>query len=106
MYWQWANAYITQTTNFAVTMAELQPCNYLGYYEMSYWHTAYFNTIANGDNQGAFATVNLFVDDTIQGVNFEHLFLTYDIYSNNPTSAPPSNSLFDLNNFKTLLSLG
>jgi len=40
------------------------------------------------------------------GVNYENLFLTYDIFSNDPTSAPPSNSLFNMNNMMALTALG
>jgi hypothetical protein len=39
-------------------------------------------------------------------LNYEHLFLTYDIYTQNPQSDPPANSLFYLENFQKLVSLG
>jgi len=87
-------------------MADLQPDNYYGYYEMYYWHTEYFDNTADIANVNAFQGINLFVDQATPGVNYEHLFLTYDIYTNNPTSAPPSNSLYDLANFQQLLALG
>lgn len=34
------------------------------------------------------------------------MFLTYDIYSNDPTTDPPTNSLFNLANFQALVKLG
>lgn len=42
----------------------------------------------------------------IAGANYENLFATYDILSGNVRSEPPSNSLFNLNNFQMLVDLG
>ena len=103
MYWQWANAYLTETVG-APSVALLSKA-VAGYFEISYFHTAYFNTVASAANVDIFKTVKLYANDIIPGVNYEHLFMTYDP-SLGPGSDPLPNSLFDLNNFQQLVSLG
>jgi hypothetical protein len=87
-------------------MAQVYPGQYVGYYEISYWHSDYFDTYAITENVDAFSNVDLFVDEALPGLNFEHLFLTYDILSRNVFSDPPANSLFNIDNFKMLIDLG
>ena len=51
MYWQWANAYITESTLSAPSVAVISAASgantVAGYFEISYFHSAYFNTSAN-----------------------------------------------------------
>lgn len=76
-----------------------------GYLEISYFHDVYFNSIVNQANFETFQSVKLFVSELDPTVNYEHLFLLYDL-AKGPSSNPPSNSLFDLENLKTLINLG
>jgi Fe2+ transport system protein B len=47
-YWQWATGQVTQNILSGVTsVAMLFPNVFAGYYEISYFHTDYFNTVAN-----------------------------------------------------------
>lgn len=61
--------------------------------------------MANSANVDIFKTVKLYANEIIPGVNYEHLFLTYNPASG-PGTDPLPNSLFDLNNFQQLVSLG
>lgn len=106
MYWQWANAYVTENQLSAPSIAFLGSDLVVGYYEMSYFKSAYFNTVASQANVEAFQFVQLYNNDLFTNVNYEHLFLTYDIYSQDPTTDPPTNSLFNLANFQALVTLG
>jgi hypothetical protein len=80
-------------------MADVYPGWYSGYFEISYFHTNYFNVNAAPGNVQAFANVNLYASEFVNNANYEHLFLTYDIFSNNPDTEPPLNSLFNINTF-------
>lgn len=74
-----------------------------GYFEISYFHTAYFNTVANIDNVDAFKSVKFWVSEVVPDVNYEYLFKTYgDV----PGTEPATNSLFNLDNFRALVTLG
>lgn len=104
MYWQWANSYTSQNTWSVPSMANVMPDFYRGYYEISYFKSAYFTSANTAQaNVDTFSTVELYNNDFLTGVNYEHLFLTYDIYTNNPASAPPSNSLFYMENMMSLV---
>lgn len=48
----------------------------------------------------------MYVNDLIPGANYEHLFATYDVTSKDPTTAPPTNSLFNMNTMQQFLALG
>jgi len=87
-------------------MADVYPGWYAGYYEISYFHTNYFNVYANQQNVQAFTGINLYGNPLVNSSNYEHIFLTYDIYSNDPTSEPLVNSLFNTATFQTLINLG
>lgn len=104
MYWQWANAFITQAVASVPSVADLTN-TVAGYFEIEYFHTAYFNTIANQDNIDQFSTIKFYVNDVIPGVNFEYLFLTYD-QSIAPGSDPAVNSLFNIGTFQALVTAG
>lgn len=106
MYWQWANAYVTESAYSAPSIKSLGSDLVVGYYEISYWHTAFFNQIASQDNIDAFQFVQFYNNELFTNVNYEHLFLTYDIYSQDPTTDPPTNSLFNLANFQLLVTKG
>lgn len=106
MYWQWAKSWVTQSNTGVDSLAQVFPDQYIGYYEISYFKTDYFNVNANATNVAVFANVNLYNDETIDFLNYEHLFLTFDIYSKNVKSDPPSNSLFNMDNMKCLIELG
>lgn len=105
-YWQWANGYISQTYDSKASMGEVYQGWYAGYYEISYFKSMYFNTVASQGNIDAFAYVNLYSNELVTNANYEHLFLTFDIYSNDVNSDPPSNSLFNIANFQELIKLG
>lgn len=47
----------------------------------------------------------MYASEIVPGVNYENLFLLYN-QTLGPTSDPPSNSLFDLDNLKMLINLG
>jgi hypothetical protein len=47
-----------------------------GYPEISFFHTNYFNTIANAANIATFSAVNLYVSSTSTTTNYEFLFST------------------------------
>jgi hypothetical protein len=107
MYWQWANSYLTETYfNGIPSLANYWPLNYAGYYEISYFKTAYFNTVASQANIDSFASLQMYSNINIPGSNYENIFLTYDIYTKNPKSNPPVNSLFNMNTMQQLVSLG
>lgn len=74
-----------------------------GYYEISYWHSNYFNAVVNQDNIDSFSFVKFWVSEVVPNVNYEYLFKTYEYY---PGTEPPLNSLFNIDNFKTLVYLG
>lgn len=76
-----------------------------GYLEISYFHDVYFNSVVNQLNVDTFQSVKLFASEIDPTVNYENLFLLYDL-AEGPSSNPPSNSLFDLENLKTLINLG
>jgi len=76
-----------------------------GYYEISYWQSAYFNTVANPANVAYFASTKFFVNTLIPGTNFEHLFLTYDLNTGVGTN-PAVNSLFNIDTFQLLVAAG
>ena len=84
-------------------MADVYPGWYAGYFEISYFKTNYFNQVASPQNVQAFSTVNLYTSTSAPGTNFENLFLTYDIYSQDPPSEPPANSLFNIATFQQLI---
>jgi hypothetical protein len=84
----------------------LHPNAMVGFYEFPYWFSRVFKLTTNAQNVAAFTGVNMYVDPSLTDSNYEHLFLTYDIFSGDPTSDPPSNSLFDLTNFQMLVDLG
>lgn len=106
MYWQWANAYVTENQLGVPSIKLLGSDLVVGYYEISYWKSAFFNQIASQENIDAFQFVQLYNNELFDYVNYEHLFLTYDIYSQDPTTDPPTNSLFNLANFQALVKLG
>jgi hypothetical protein len=107
-YWQWANAYTTMAIPNvqAPSIGYIAPAMIAGYYEISYFHDAYFNAHANPQNVATFQNTQLYNNDFLTGVNYEHLFLTYDIFSQNTTTNPPLNSLFSLQNIQQLITLG
>jgi len=76
-----------------------------GYYEISYWQSAYFNTVANAANVAYFSTTKFWVSTTIQTVNYDNLFLTYDL-NLGVGSDPLVNSLFNIDTFQALILAG
>jgi hypothetical protein len=99
-YWQWANAYTTMSIPSvqAPSIGYIAPALVAGYYEISYFHDAYFNAHTNAQNVATFQNVQLYNNDFLTGVNYEHLFVTYDLTSQDPTTNPPPNSLFSMAN--------
>ena len=105
-YWQWATGQITQDLASVATMAYLGNDLFVGYYDIPYFKTNYFNVLANLQNQVTFSPVNLYgaFYSTIES-NYENLFVTFDTTVGVGTE-PPTNSLFNLNNMQTLVDLG
>ena len=60
-YWQWANAYITSNKSTQLSFS-LMTNILTAYPEISYFHSAYFDTVANAANVAAFSSVNLYND--------------------------------------------
>ena len=59
-YWQWATGQLTQQVSGVSSIAELGNNAFAGYYEISYFHSDYFNTVANAQNMVIFQDVNLY----------------------------------------------
>lgn len=57
MYWQWAAGYVTQNQFGAPSVANLGSDLIVGYFEISYFKSAYFNTVASQENIDAFEFV-------------------------------------------------
>jgi hypothetical protein len=74
-----------------------------GYYEISWFHSNYFNNVVNQENIESFSFVKFWVSEVVPNVNYEYLFKTY---GDLPGTEPPLNSLFNIENFKTLVNLG
>ena len=73
---------------------------------MSYFKTNYFNPTVSLANFLIFENVHLYKDyNSSSSFNYENLFATYEP-SKNPTTDPPSNSLFYLDNIKNLVKVG
>jgi hypothetical protein len=107
MYWQWATGFLSESNWGQPSMANVMPSFYAGWYELSYFKSAYLTSANTAQaNVDVFSYVELYNNDVLTSVNYEHLFLTYDIFSNDATTAPPSNSLFDMANMQLLISLG
>jgi hypothetical protein len=104
-YWQWATGQITQDLASVSTMAYLGSM-FVGYYDIPYFKTNYFNSLVNSQNQITFSSVNLYGSfySTIES-NYENLFVTFDTTVGVGTE-PPSNSLFNLTNMFTFVDLG
>ena len=68
-----------------------------GYPEISYFHTAYFDTVTNAANVATFSAINLYVSTSSTTMNYEYLF-----------STDPSEirSLFYNENLQVLINLG
>jgi len=47
MYWQWANGDVTENTFSEPSIANLGSDLIAGYFEISYFKSAYFNTVAS-----------------------------------------------------------
>lgn len=105
MYWQWADVTTTSSLGYQSVLM-MHPETLTGFYEFPYWYNRFFKLAVNQANVAAFSGVQMFVDPAQTNSNYEHLFLTYDIASGDVNSNPPSNSLFDLNNFQQLVELG
>lgn len=60
----------------------------------------------NQGNVDAFQFVQLYNNENINYVNYEHLFCTYDLSNADVNSAPASNSLFNMQNMMDLVELG
>lgn len=105
-YWQWATGQITQVTNSVASIALLGNNAFAGYYEITYFRSAYFNTIANAANVAYFAGINFYNSFfSTTSSNFENLFVTYDL-ANGVGTSPLSDSLFNVANMKQLVKLG
>lgn len=65
-------------------MSLIYPDFYEGFYEIKWFHTQHFNVMVNSQNRDTFQFVKLYQNEMVPGSNFEHLFLTYDIYTKNP----------------------
>jgi hypothetical protein len=95
-YWQWATGELTLANEGVESIALLGNNAFAGFNEISYFHSAYFNSQANAANVAYFSSVVLYNDYFSDlSSNFEHLFATFDSL---PGSDPPANSLFDLTN--------
>lgn len=105
-YWQWATGQITQDLASVSSMALLGSNLFVGYYDIPYFKTNYFNPLVNLQNQITFSSVNLYGSfySTIES-NYENLFVTFDTTVGVGTE-PPSNSLFNLTNMFTFVDLG
>lgn len=57
MYWQWANAYVTENQLGVPSIKSLGSDLVVGYYEISYWKSDFFNVIASQENIDAFSSV-------------------------------------------------
>lgn len=76
---------------------------FAGYNEISYFHAAYFDTVANPQNVDTFSTTKFYNEYySAQGPNFDYLFATFDT-TIGPGTEPPPNSLYNLENMKTLV---
>jgi hypothetical protein len=84
----------------------LHPEALQGYYEFSYFMRSFFPFATNQANVALLGDTTMYVDPALTDSNYEHLFLTYDIFSGDPTSDPPANSLFNITNFQMLVNLG
>ena len=79
---------------------------FVGYYEISYFKTNYFNPTVSFANFNTFSNVNLYaVFNTSSSSNFENLFETYDT-DTFVGSEPPADSLFNMDNMISLVNLG
>lgn len=106
-YWQWAMGYATNIIYSQTSLEQVGSLGWLfqGYYEIEYFHTSYFNPTVIYANYATFLNVNFYNDFYASSNNYEHLFTNYDP-SSGVDSAPPSNSLFNMSNMQTLISLG
>lgn len=95
-YWQWANAYLTNDNSFKISFTSMTN-TVAGYPEISFFHTSYFNTIANAANIATFSAVNLYVSSSSTTTNYEYLF---------STQSTETRSLFYKENLQTLINLG
>lgn len=48
----------------------------------------------------------MYENELVAGANYEHLFATYNATSQDPTTAPLTNSLFNMNTMQQFLALG
>ena len=88
------------------SLADSATDTFIGYYEISYFKTNYFNPTVSLANFNTFSNVNLYaVFNTSSSSNFENLFETYDT-DTFVGSNPPVDSLFNLDNMKSLVDLG
>lgn len=72
-YWQWAEAYLTETLMDAPTVAKIVN-SVSGYAEISYFKSEYFEKTVNKENVETFKDVKLFTDESDNTANFETLF--------------------------------
>ena len=96
---------ITDNIGFA-NLEDLGTDTFVGYYEISYFKTNYFNPTVSVANFNTFSNVNLYaVYNTSSTLNYENLFETYDT-DTFVGSNPPVDSLFNLDNMRSLVDLG
>ena len=85
-YWQWCNGLITNNIQGVASVAELGTNSFSGYYEISYFKSAYFNNVVSPANANLFSDVQLFTSTQKAGQNYENLFVTYNL-----TDSPGTN---------------
>jgi hypothetical protein len=105
-YWQWATGQITNDLAGVATMANFGNNEFVGYYDIPYFKSNYFNAVAIPQNQNIFSSVNLYDSyySTVKS-NYENLFATFDTTVGVGTE-PPESSLFNLSNMELLVDLG
>jgi hypothetical protein len=105
-YWQWATGQITNDLAGLATMSYLGSVLFVGYYDIPFFKSNYFNDVANSQNQIIFSSVNLYDSyySTVER-NYENLFVTFDTTVGVGTE-PPESSLFNLSNMELLVDLG
>jgi len=106
-YWQWANGMVTNMADGNATIENAIGAQYFaGYYEFPYWKSSYFNVNTNSANVPFFANVEMYESTLVAGANFEHLFATYNVTSQDTTTPPLMNSLFNATTMQEFLELG